>query len=87
MRARRRYVTGASRAFGRKREIADEGELPGALGQIDRNARQWKTVARMIHFMLEAGFLSIRHRGAERLTNVFCTPPKMMNITKSRRAF
>ena len=84
VRALTRYVTGASRAFGRKREIVDGGELPGPLGQFDRNARQWTTVARMIHIMREGGFLSIRHRGAERLTNVFSKPPKMMNIMKDQ---
>lgn len=75
-----RYMTGASRSFGRKREEADGGESLGPIAEFDRNACQWKTVARMLHVMREVGFLSVSHRGAEWLTNVFSAPPKRMNI-------
>lgn len=71
-RALTRYMTGASRAFGRKREECDGGENLGPLSQYDRTARQWKTVSRMIHVMRDAGFLNASHRGAEWLTNIFC---------------
>ena len=68
MRALTRYVTGASRAFGRKMECSDGGELPRPLQYFHSIAGQWKTVARMLHVMREADFLSIGHRG-ERKTN------------------
>ena len=38
----------------------------------------------MLHVMREACFLSIGHRGGERLTHVFCTPAVMMNISKDQ---
>ena len=77
-----RYTNGASRSFGRKGDPGDGGELPGPLSKYDRNACQWKAVARMVHIMRECLFLNIVHRGSEQLTNVFSTPPKVMNIKK-----
>ena len=77
-----RYATGASRAFGRRQDPGDRGELPGPLSQFDRNPCQWRTVACMLHILREWNLLSISHRGAERLTNVFTVPPRLMNIKK-----
>ena len=82
-----RYATGASRAFGRRRDPGDRGELPGRFSQFDRNACQWRIVARMLHIMREPNFLSMSHRGAERLTNVFTVPSRMMNIKRTRTRF
>ena len=79
-----RYATGASRAFDRRRDPGDGGELPGPLSQFDRNSCQWRTVARMLHIMRESNFLSVSHRGAERLTNVFTVPTRIMNIKKDQ---
>lgn len=79
-----RYMTGASRAFGSRRLTDDEGEAPGPIGQFDRNACQWRTVARMLHVMRGAGFLNVSHRGCEWLCNVFSSPPVRMNISKDQ---
>ena len=79
-----RYVTGASRYFGRRQRNEDEGELPGPLRQFDRNACHWGTVARMRHIMRVAGFQNVRHRGSEWLCNAFSTLPTRMNIMKDQ---
>ncbi|PXF41198.1 hypothetical protein BWQ96_09092 [Gracilariopsis chorda] len=83
-RAFTRFMTGACRSYGRTRDEGDGGEPLGPLVLYDRNACQWKTVARMIHVMREAGFLSASHRGEEWLTNLFCAPPKRMAIRRDQ---
>ncbi|PXF48449.1 hypothetical protein BWQ96_01618 [Gracilariopsis chorda] len=79
-RALTRYMTGVSRAFGRKRDEGDGGESLGPLIQFDRNACQWRTVGRMLHVMRAAGLFNVQHLVSEWLANVFSTPHMRMTI-------
>lgn len=79
-----RHVTGASRAHGRTRVTGDGGEEPGPLDYYDRDAVQWRTVARMLNFTRESGFLDVSHRYSEWLTHVFSRPVKGWHSGKTK---